>query len=77
LIEAETRWLDGLRQKTRQSLEALISDREPSTVRFAAERILRGLEPPTQKTDVTTGGKPFPSQVRFEFVEPDGIDADD
>ncbi len=70
VLEASQRWLAGLAVNARESLMKLTDPKapEPTTVRFVAERIVQGLEPPTTRTDVTTDGKPLDS-LTIEYVK--------
>jgi hypothetical protein len=72
LAEASRRWLSGLAVNVRNSLVKLTDSKapEPATVRFAAERIIPGLEPPTNRTDVTSGGQPLPDSLTIRYIDP-------
>lgn len=65
VAESHALWLSGIQFKTKKSLARLIDDQEPATVRFAAERLLEGLEPPTQRTDLKTG----PITIRVVYAD--------
>jgi hypothetical protein len=69
--EASRRWLVGLEAKARATLQ---EGMDANIALKILERRLPELAPPTQKTDLTTDGKPLPEKVVFEFIEPGGDD---
>jgi len=66
--EAQGRWLSGLEAKARLKL---LEDMDANLALKIAERRFPALAPPTQRTDLTTGGEKIPSTVEVVFVQPD------
>lgn len=66
--EAMDRWLHGLKAKAMKGLETNLGADGNLSLKVL-ERMVPPLAPATQKTDLTTDGKPIPTSLEVVFVK--------